>query len=162
MNSFTRDLVQYSGIDSYIYDECYIGNTSNFKQSNIDLELCLPKQKPDIEQIVKVDVSTDIFKTRLIKTPKGKSFEGQIMTGYKLLILGQVKLKIRYVADEPEQSMHCFYAYIPFCDYIVMPKTTCNINPLVPEVYVEDIYIDKMNCRCLFSNLNIFLVVETS
>ncbi|MGL5084709.1 MAG: SPOCS domain-containing protein [Clostridium sp.] len=161
MNMFTRDLIEYSGIEPYLDDECSTGYTSNFKQTNIDLEFCVPEQKPDIEQVVKVDITTKILKTRVVKTPKGTSLEGQIMTGYKLLILGEVKLKIRYVADEPEQSMHSFHAYIPFCDYIVLPETTCNIDALVADVYVEDIFLEKQNCRCLFSNLNILLVVET-
>ncbi|MEG0133840.1 MAG: DUF3794 domain-containing protein [Clostridium sp.] len=161
MSKFSRDLIEYSGIERYDYDECPIEYSKNFKQSNIDLEFCVPSQKPDIEQIVKVDVSKKIYKTKLIKTPKGTSKEGQIMTGYKLFVMGEIIVKIRYVADETEQSMHTFHACIPFCDYIVLGDGICSIDALVPKVIIEDVFIEQRDGRCIFSNLNILLVVET-
>lgn len=95
MSKVERDLIEYIGIES-----CLVKEKKDFKQTNIEQVFCIPNQKPDIEQINKVWAKGSIKEYEVVKTPIGTSIEGQIMTGYKLLVCGDIKLKVEYVALE--------------------------------------------------------------
>lgn len=77
-----------------------------FTQISIPEIVVIPEQKPDIEQLISIMVDVEIVSMRLIDTPKGKSNEGQQLSGKKLSIEILLKQKIKYVADEPTQSVH--------------------------------------------------------
>ena len=52
----------------------------------------------------------------------GASREGQILTGWKLIIEGVLDHKIEYVADLPEQSVHSAHFRVPFSTFIILPE----------------------------------------
>ncbi|MEF9934296.1 MAG: DUF3794 domain-containing protein [Clostridium sp.] len=160
MDNFIRDLIEYKGIDIYEPNSCFMKESTSFKQSTIDVNLCVPPQKPDIEQVVKVVVDKEIVKYKVVKTPTGVSVEGQEVTGYKLLVMGDITVKVVYVALEEEQSMHSFHVIIPFCEYIVMPKDFRGLSIVTPEIYVEDIYVRQQDCRCLFGNVTLLTMAD--
>lgn len=160
MGKFMRNLIEYQGIELLDEDNCMIKETNTFKQTTIDVQLCVPEEKPDIEQVVKVSIKNRIERYRLVKTPVGISEEGQEMTGYKLLVMGEFTLKVQYVADEPTQSMHSFHVIIPFCEYIVMPLGFSSLSVVTPEVYVEDVYVRQQDCRCLFGNVTFMTIAD--
>lgn len=160
MGNFVRNLIEYQGIDLYQKGQCGMSESSAFKQTTIDVELCVPEEKPDIEQVVKVSIKKKIEKYRIVRTPRGKSEEGQEITGNKLIVMGDISLKVQYVADEPTQSMHAFHVVIPFCEYVVMPKGFNGISIITPEVYIEDLYVSQESCRCLFGNVTFMTVVD--
>lgn len=160
MAKFVRDLIEYAGIDSYSDNTCTIEDTKNFKQTNIDLQLCLPECKPDIEQVVRVKIDKEIINTKIIKTPVGTSLEGQIVTGYKALVMADLIVKVTYVADRCSQSVHSFHVTIPFCEYVVMPKGFNTLGVVTPDIYIEDIYISQCDERCLYASTTIMTVVE--
>lgn len=160
MKNFVRNLIEYQGIDAYEDEVCPIKETTSFKQTTIDVNLCVPKEKPDIEQVVKVSIKKKVVKYKVVKTPVGISEEGQEITGNKLLVMGDIILKIFYVADEPEQSMHSFHVVIPFCEYIVLPSKFKGFSVVSPEIYVEDVYVREQDCRCLFGNVTLLTVAD--
>lgn len=160
MGKFMRNLIEYQGIDILGQDDCLIKESNTFKQTTIDVELCVPEEKPDIEQVVKVIVKKKIERYRLVKTPKGISEENQEITGYKLLVMGDIMIKIQYVADEPTQSMHSFHVTIPFCEYIVMPHDFSSLSIVTPEIYIEDVYVRQQDCRCLFGNVTMMTIAD--
>ena len=155
MEKANRDLIEYNGLSYCAYE-----GISNFKQLNVDHIFCIPKEKPNIEQIVKVWVEACIVDKEIIKTPVGNSIEGQNITGYKLLACGDISLKIEYVACEPAQSMHTAHTKFPFCVHVVLPKDT-NINAIVKAtVAIEDILSEQMDLRCIYNNITMIVVVD--
>ncbi len=155
MGKKIRDLIEYNNINEYC-----VKNLENFKQTNVDYVFCIPNQKPDIEQIVKVWANPFIECEKLVKTPVGTSLEGQRITGYKYLIEGYITLKVEYVALETEQSLHTAHTDIPFCSYVVMPEGF-NKNALItPNILIEDINSLQMDCRCIYNNITFMTIVD--
>lgn len=155
MISVTRDLVEYYGIS-----DCLSLDSNNFKQINVEDEVCLPIQKPDIEQIVKVHSSTKIKNSKVIRTPVGTSLEGVKLTGHKLIVEGELTQKIQYVADCMEQSVHTAQFTTPFISFIVLPEDFCTTSYVSVSSYIEDIYTNKLNCRCLYLNTTLLLTAD--
>ena len=56
----TRNLIEYHGIDT-----CKYGDMPYFKQINVDYTFCVPSQKPDIEQVVRVWATPCIRRKKL-------------------------------------------------------------------------------------------------
>lgn len=155
MAKVMRDLIEYNGIN-----KCPYKNLPNFKQVNTDYIFCIPDQKPDIEQIVRVWADACVVDTMLVKTPVGTSLEGQNITGYKLLISGDVTLKIEYVACEATQSVHTAHTKFPFCGYVVLPEDI-NINAIInASVSIEDIFSEQMDLRCIYNNITMMLIAD--
>lgn len=157
MSSVVRGLIEYNGIDT-----CVKNSIKNFRQVNFESTFCVPCQKPDIEQIIKVDAKTSILKYEIVETPVGVSLEGQEVTGYKLLICGDISYKVQYVADEPTQSVHTFHKCVPFCGYIVLPKKFNKESYINPSALIEDISMEQIDERCVYSNITVLLVVDIS
>ncbi|WP_461204782.1 DUF3794 domain-containing protein [Clostridium sp. DL1XJH146] len=152
MGSIIKGLIEYSGIAD-IFPE----NPKCFKQLTVQENLVIPSVKPDVEQIVRVIAEVIITDKTLVKTPVSISAEGQILTGWKLIIEGELVQKIEYVADEATQSVHAAHFKVPFSTYIVLPEEfseDCIVN-VVP--YIEDIYIQLIDKRTLFKNVVLFL-----
>lgn len=155
MGTIQRDLVSYNGISS-----CQYKDLANFRQLNTDYVFCIPDQKPDIEQIVKVWADACVIDSEVIKTPVGTSLEGQNLTGYKLLVCGEIKLKVEYVACERTQSLHTAHTVFPFCGYVVLPK---DINPnsiIKASVAIEDIFSEQMDLRCIYNNVTMMIIAD--
>ncbi|MGL5675363.1 MAG: DUF3794 domain-containing protein [Cellulosilyticaceae bacterium] len=161
MPKFNRSLIEYDGVLSYENDICAAAVPCSFKQFNIDMELCVPCQKPSIEQIVKITTEPCVLKQVIIRTPCGTSSEGVTLTGYKLLVMGEVGIKIKYVALEAEQSVHTVHANIPFCSSVIMPLEFTNLSAVSSKVYIEDAYINQQDERCMFANVTLMLVAQS-
>lgn len=156
MISITRDLIEYYGID-----DCLPLDPKNFKQINIEDEACVPCQKPDIEQIVKVYATAEVKMSKTIKTPKGTSLEGIKLTGNKVIIEGEIKYKIQYVADTTIQSVHTFHYSTPFMSFVVLPEDYTPNSHLTVSAFIEDIYSNQISCRCVYLNTTLLLTAET-
>lgn len=155
MNTIQGDSISYTGIST-----CQLDSISYFKQLNVDYKLCLHNEKPDIDQIVKVWIETTIIDNEVIKTPIGTSSEGQALTGFKLLVCGDISLKIEYLSCDSTQSVHTANTVVPFCGYIVMPKNS-NTNALIKSnIFVEDIISTKLDPRCIYNNITIMLIAN--
>lgn len=155
MANIVRNLIEYSGLADYLPSDAVA-----FKQFSVEETLCIPCQKPDIEQIVKVMADVSIKSTRIIKTPKAVSLEGQRLTGWKLLIEGELNQKIEYVADVTEQSVHAAHFNVPFSTFIVLPETFKIGTPISVLAYIEDIFVQQLNKRCMFKNVTILIDAE--
>lgn len=136
--------------------------------------LMIPEEKPDIEQIVSVSVGVEIFKTKVIVTPRsgGKdvedpvpNYEGKLLTGRKLIIEGGLFQTMSYVGAVPEQSVHTAHFIVPFSAYIVLPKiitingTDIEVEKLKFQVNacVEDVFIKACYARQIFKNVTLLL-----
>lgn len=155
MATVNRNLVEYNGIT-----DCKYEKLPHFNQVIHDFTFCVPTQKPDIEQIVKVWAKPCIVQKKIVKTPKGTSLEGQNVTGYKLMIIGDINYKVEYVALDITQSVHTAHTTIPFCGYIVLPE---HFNPnsiITASVVVEDIHSEQLDTRCIYNNITMMLIAD--
>lgn len=155
MANIQRDLIEYSGVDT-----CTIKDKKNFTQLNIEEVFCIPMEKPDIEQINKVWVKGCVSCQEVVKTPIGKSIEGQILTGYKLLVCGEINLRVQYVACEATQTVHTTNSIFPFCAYVVLPA---DLNPnsiIKPSIIIEDVFSDQLDDRCIYNNVTLMIIVD--
>lgn len=149
MSSKMRDLIQYEGISSI--PACT--TTQDYKQSNLQGILCVPVAKPDVEQVVRVWGKIDVQHYEIVATPVGTSVEGQQLTGCKMMIVGELSFKVQYVACDATRTVHTAHFMVPFCDYIILPKSFNRQFYMKPQAFIEDIHINMMNCRCFFYNV---------
>lgn len=155
MATTNRELIAYEGIST-----CTPKDLKYFNQVIQDFTFCVPVQKPDIEQIVKVWTTPCIRTQKIVKTPKGTSLEGQQVTGYKLMVVGDIHYKVEYVALECEQSLHTAHTVIPFCGYIVLPEKFSLNNFITASVLVEDAHAEQLDKRCIYNNVTMMLVAD--
>lgn len=155
MDNTQRNLIEYRGIY-----KCPIKNNNNFNQINLEEVFCIPNQKPDMEQINKVWAEGVILDYKIVKTPIGTSLEGQVATGYKLLVCGDLKMKVEYVACEAMQTVHTAHNSFPFCAYAVLPESI-NINTrITPNIVIEDIFSEQIDGRCIYNNITMMLIID--
>ncbi|MCT4605598.1 MAG: DUF3794 domain-containing protein [Marinisporobacter sp.] len=126
--------------------------------------LCIPKQKPDVEQILTLNSCIDIISQRVVKTPEVESsgvlvpnYEGTFSTGRKLIIEGILRQKIIYTADVDEQSVHSAHFDVPFSAFIVLPQDAPLFTKYKIEPCIEDIFICRVSKRQIFKNVTIFI-----
>lgn len=150
-----KNLVEYRGISSSLPK-----NPTTFTQFNLTNELCIPSQKPDIERILKVDTQVFIDDYKIIKTPVGTSLEGQVLTGYKVIVSGRIKNIIMYVADQEEQSVHSAHFETQFCRFIVLPVGFKASTPIKVIPYVENVSACAVGTRCINLCTTLFLDVR--
>ena len=155
MGKIIRNLIEYNGINS-----CSYGSLKDFTQMNVDYQFCVPSQKPDIEQIVRVWAEGDIEHYEVVKTPIGISLEGEEATGFKLLIAGSINLKFEYVACDCTQSVHTAHTKFPFCGHVTLPKNFNTLSILFPNISIEDIFSEKIDSRCVYNNITLLLIAD--
>lgn len=157
MASIVKNLIEYAGLADSL--PC-LQTPASFKEFSVTETVCLPHAKPDIEQIVKVIAEVIIKNTHVIKTPVARSAEGQVLTGFKLIVEGIVRQKIEYVADCPEQAVHAAHFEIPFSTFIVLPGNFIIGTPVIVTAFIEDIFAQQVSKRCIFKNITILLVAD--
>ena len=163
MAKIMRNLVEYIGIADSLQT-----NPKYFKELTVQEDLVIPMQKPDIEQLLGVMVEAEVISTRLIETEKGISDEGQNLSGCKLIIELKLHEKVKYVADEPTQSVHVAEYESQYKSvFVVVPceingTDVCELvrrNKMSVNVYIEDIYAEMVDCRNIFKNITLLVDV---
>lgn len=143
-------------------------NPTYFSQFSISEILTLPDQKPDMEQLVSVTVKPEIIAFHLIDTPCMKSYEGQLLSGKKLIVELNLKEIITYVADKPSQSTHAAHFDKTLKSvFVVVPKevsgtpieTLLKQKKLVVTPYIEDIFAMQRDERTVFKNITVLVDV---
>ena len=141
---FDDDLIEIEGLykpDNNI-NYCQYPKKEFIKEINLKI----PKQKPNIEKLAKILIKADIIKNKIIDTPEGS----------KAIIQGKINKQIYYVADNPEQSVHAAHFEIPFCNFIKLPDCY-KIKKI--KVYVEDVSSVVVNPRKINECVVIFICV---
>lgn len=150
-----KNLIQYNGIM-----RCQSENMDYFKQFNKDFTVCIPSQKPEVEQIEAVWVNATIVTRKIIKTPQETSLEGQMLTGYKLMVTGDIQYKVEYTALNERKTVHTVSMLIPYCECIVLPEDS-RVNDLVMiRVEIEDLFTEKLDARFIYNNLTMMIVAD--
>lgn len=138
-----------------------------FKEEIINEILEIPCQKPDMERLLKAMVWTNIESTKLVKTEKGLSNEGQKLTGYKLVVKIRISEKVTYVADVCTQPMHAAHYENIKNFFVILPEEIdgediCDLlkhNKLIITPYVECVearMLDKRHIqKCVMLLINV-------
>lgn len=106
-------------------------------------KLCIPNCKPDIENILQVFIDISINKSNILKTSMGK----------KLVIYGNIHIKILYDANTSCQSVHSAHFDVPFCTFILLNDATRDITDIC--LFIEDAFIDQLDSR----NLSVSMII---
>lgn len=168
MASIVRNLVEGIGITPY---EQLPKNPIFFTQLAIPETVEIPYGKPDIEDLMSVMVDAEVISARLINTPTAVSCEGQVLLGHKLVIELKLRQKVKYIANEPAQSIHAaYFEMVINSAFVVLPPgigTTCmeelfKQNKLVVIPYIEDIYAVKLDRRRIFKNISLLIDVKVN
>lgn len=177
-------LIEINGICDSSDVSTVINEFPYWKQMYISETLTIPSQKPDIETINSVDISSSILCKHVISTPRSfddsgttpvplPNLEGKLLTGRKLIIEGQLCQKVVYTANLEDQPVHSAHFYVPFSSFIVVPKdivftdvngnqTTvdaCNVNFEV-DICIEDVSVCILSNRQFLKQVTLMLFAK--
>lgn len=149
------DLIKYIGVNAQTS-----GVLDNFRQFNTSITICLPNDKNDINEITKASVEVCNMESEIIKTPVGVSFEGQVLTGFKLLIIADMNVKMEYSTNDPNNPVNTLYISIPISSYVVIDEDFDDYLTAYPSFQVEDIYCKKLSEREFYLNVNLISLAD--
>lgn len=156
MANVVRNRILYSGIDDYIPN-----NIDSFTQMNIDRVIDIGNALPDMDDILKVNVDFNIKDKKVIKTAIGTSLEGQKLTGYKLLTEGEFIVRIDFCADDGSASIYTLRSKLFFNNSTTLNEDV-NLNSRFSEnIYIEDIYAQKIGPREVLINISFIFTAES-
>jgi len=130
--------------------------------------LCIPEQKPDIEQLMSITSVPEIFSQKVVKTPISgrvdagefvpiENKEGTVLTGRKLVVEGLLRQKVIYTAAVEQQSVHAAHFDVPFSAFIILPYDTPMTQKYKIEACIEDIFVCNITARQVFKNVTLFI-----
>lgn len=123
--------------------------------------LTIPMCKPNITQILSVASTVNVMCQNTIVTPVAvANYEGEKLTGLKLLIHAILRQRITYVSDKECHAVHAAHFDIPISAYIVLPSTASPLSKYRIRTCVEDLYACALNTRQIFKNTTIFFKAE--
>lgn len=154
-NSVYRNEVEYIGIDKYIPNDIRA-----FKSLDIG-EICeINALSPDVYKALKVKVDSRIIDYRVIDTISGTAVDGQKLTGKKVILNGIVTFRIEYTSTDEEDSIYVIYGKKEFNAVVALSTNTSRNCRLIPSVFIEDIYIRKINKRNVFFYCLLLVMIE--
>lgn len=126
---------------------------STFKQITINENLSISPFKPAIHEINELDVELIIDDYYEVKTPKGISSDGQILTGNKLIIKGSIQVVLQYIAEDEDEKI-CIEIYkIPFSTFIILPENYEVGSNITIETIIEDVEYKIIDCFSIYTNI---------
>ena len=164
MNDICKDRVDGLGISNDLPP--YV---KYFQEITIFETIEIPCDKPDSEKLSSVLVSPKVISDKLINTPIALSYEGQNLSGYKMVVQLNLDETIKYVARLPHQSMHVTYGSTVIKSvFVVVPSEIngCSVKDLVRNnkyaitPYVEDVYAVMQDSRTFYKYVTILVDVK--
>lgn len=155
MKKIVRGKTEYGGLCTYIPH-----NMKYFSQVNINDILYLDESSPDIHDLIKVHINSNILNNKIVKTPIGESIDGLILTGWKLLSECSFDLRLDYTPSDPNTSIYTTKYKLPFtCGVSLSTDSTFN-SRYIPSVFIEDIYSEIIDSRSILVNINLIFTAE--
>lgn len=107
--------------------------------------------KNEIEKIEPTIPDLQVITAKVIDTPEGTSLEGQVLSGKKLILVGDINLSliIAYSYTNCNEQNVVKKINIPFTTFIVIPKDIClgnviNLRYLIEDVTAVDLQENKI------------------
>lgn len=135
---------------------------STFKSISLDDYIQLEPCQLDILEINNLTVSAKINTYHVINTPVSKSSEGQLLSGHKLIVHGNLTQVLEYVSDYRNKSINTISFDTNFSSYIVLPPHFHLYSKLEVDTVVENIYYSKSSSRSFFENITLLLISRIS
>ncbi|WP_373601501.1 SPOCS domain-containing protein, partial [Paraclostridium bifermentans] len=135
-------------------------NISIFKQITLDKYCQIPYQKPQIEEIDYTNIDVKVINSYVITTPKIVANEGQILSGFKLIIHGLLKVIVEYTADIDDQAIHSTHYDIPFSSFIILPPDYKMGAKVEVSAVIESADTISVGPKEVFINAAILLVAN--
>lgn len=132
---------------------------SNFKYINLNNEICIENHLPSIEEINDIKSNVIIKHHNVIQSFRGKSKEGQVCNGYKIIIHGYINENIEYISSN-SQSINSLYKETPFSTYINLPKDFSPQNRVDLQGIIANTNFIKVNEKKVFRNLDILIIAK--
>lgn len=124
----------------------------SIKEFNVGGYNTLATCKPPIDEIIDKDADIEIINVKKISTIQNVSCQGQILTGCKLIVNGRINLNIQYI-DQCTKKVYSASFVIPFMSYIIIPDCCRCVSTSDITGTIQDIYINKVNCRTLYHDI---------
>lgn len=157
MMNYLNNLTEYDIKESSI---CIPNNVNTFKQVNYEYEFQIPCGHPDALAIEKVVGSAEIKSTHLIKTPQGTSVDGQKLTGYKAVTVGNLKVTVQYDSCDNEEGIHVVNYLIPFSVPIVVPEFYSEYSVVLSSVNIEYLDAELIDSKNIYISVAMLVVAE--
>lgn len=114
------------------------------KQIIVSDQFDVPEEKPDAERILRTEAEAVITNKKIIAN--------------KVIVEGEVRLQVMYVAMKPTQSVHDLHHTIKFSDFVEVPEAEPGMNVQVRAV-VESADVGLIKDPALFADVIIQLTV---
>lgn len=132
-------------------------NISNFKQINFENYLNISERNYEMKDINKIEANLEISNSHVIKTIKEKSFEGQNLSGYKLIINGKINETIEYTALNEDEGVYSESFSYPFGTYIILSDEYEIGRKIELDSEIEDINYKLINEKCFYQNILVLI-----
>ncbi|MGL4798622.1 MAG: hypothetical protein ACRCWY_04365 [Cellulosilyticaceae bacterium] len=132
-------------------------------------DMIIPSQKPDIDDILDITAGCEVIDYNLIDTLTGVSYEGQQLTGEKLVVSVLFKLQVKYVGEACTQTIHAAHSNEMMKNvFVVLPpevggQRVCDLirrNKFSINCYIEDFYAKKKDSRTLSAYMTYLVDVK--
>lgn len=131
-----------------------------FKQMTINRIFKIPSQKPDMEEMDDLAVEVEVLDHYVVKTAQGTSEEGQVLSGNKLIVHGQLRVVLEYTAEVTTQSMHSAHWSMPFTAFVILPRDYQEGQWIEVTVVVEDVEGMMLDERTIEANVILMVVAK--
>lgn len=113
-----------------------------FKEELVFNVTNIPKDKPQIKQILDTDISSEVNNISLVNTHKGISNEGRYKSGVEVYVNLKIREKINYVGYDFPEKVHTIYQEHLNNISVVLPN---EINGVPTEKLLNknNLYIDS-------------------
>ncbi|MFI3209474.1 MAG: SdrD B-like domain-containing protein [Peptostreptococcaceae bacterium] len=125
-----------------------------FKSLQIQGHLIIPSQKPDIDEMLSQRVSIEILDKYLVETPSSTSCEGQMLSGYKLIVSSRVDVVCEY--SSKHSGVHAVSTSFLKSTFLVVPKSYIN-SQFDTKIIIEQTSQHLVDQRCSFISISALL-----
>lgn len=140
MDTVFREGINYIGLNNSINV-----NNGSVKMFNLATEIKIDGDSK-IKNIIQVKCEANITKEKEVKTPKGISLEGAILTGRKLFLSGYLNCSIQYSNDIDNTHIQRYNKKIKFMESLNLPmEYTYKSRVINSNPYIVDISIAKID-----------------
>ncbi|MBN1040396.1 hypothetical protein DVW12_17105 [Clostridium botulinum] len=155
MNSTFRDLIEYSGICTYL-PNCI----EYFTYFNSDDFITLSPGKPSIKQISKVSVRGSVENGNLIKSNIGRSLTGVKSKGFKYLCQGIIHWRVEYI-DTDRNTVFSTSGKSKFNTFVNL-STNYEFNAPIASMFIDDVNIELLTSRKFMLNFTGTIIIENN
>jgi len=120
------------------------GDPVIYEETVINGNLTIPEEKPLMERLLGYKIEYEINKAKVIDTPMVTD-DVPPKRIRKVIIEGEAKITIKYVALVEEQQVHGAHFYIPFSSLIMWPGGPAPGTPLCVGVLEEHVQIHRLD-----------------